>query len=185
VPANEAQVRLPRRIAAVRVVGATPSPGSEADQAQARQEAASAARAVEAERDALRSALAAVAMGAAELSDFRRRLVEETDEQLFLLAVGIARKVLMQEIEAQHYRIDPIVREALCHVPTRQEVVVRLNPSDYARCEMVDSDDQGAAIHFMADPDVAPAECILETPEGIVESSVEGHLAGIAEALRT
>ena len=90
----------------------------------------------------------------------------------------------MQEIQAERYQIDPIVTEALRRVPSHGGVVVHLNPGDCARCQAaVKQEGAPEQVRFVADVNVQPAECLLETPEGIVESSVEGHLAAIAEGL--
>jgi flagellar assembly protein FliH len=141
----------------------------------------------ELERDRQRLALAcqAVAKAAGQLQQAQAALAAEAEEQLRGLAVEIARKVLVQEVQAGRYEIDPIVAEAMRHVPSRRNVVVHLHPDDYAQCEMArqlaeDSD----GIRFVADPNLQPAECILETSEGVVESSVEANLQSIDAALQ-
>ena len=83
--------------------------------------------------------------------------------------------------------MEPIVREALCHVSARQDVVIRLNPDDHAQCKMAHQGDEGAMageIRFLSDPAIPRAECIVETPEGMVESSPKLHLEDISEILR-
>lgn len=39
-------------------------------------------------------------------------------------------------------------------------------------------------MRFVADPSVERGQCILETDEGVIESSVADHLASVAEALK-
>jgi flagellar assembly protein FliH len=141
-------------------------------------------RQTQAERTSLASARQALAQATQQVEGFRAELLAEAEGQLLTLAVEIARKVLMQEIQAERYQIDPIVTEALRRVPSRGGVVVHLNPGDCARCEAaVKKDGDPQQVRFVADVNVQPAECLLETPEGIVESSVEGHLVAIAEGL--
>jgi len=138
------------------------------------------------ERAALRSARAALEDAVAQLAESRLELVREADQQLLELALGIARKVLAQEIQAQRYEIDPIIQEALRHVPTHQDAVVRLNPDDYARCTMVREQGSGEkpeGMRFLSDPSVQPAQCVVETPQGGAESSPEARLQDIAEVL--
>ena len=111
-------------------------------------------------------------------------MLAEAEPQLVRLAVDIAQKVLMQEIQAGHYEIDPIVTEAMKQVPARCEVVVHLHPDDHARCEAARQlGDDAEGVRFVADPNVRPAECVLQTGEGVVESGVETNLARIGEAL--
>ena len=139
------------------------------------------------ERAALNHALAALHSGLEQISTLREEILKDAEAQLVELAVDIARKVLMQEIQAGRYAIDPIVQAALRQVPPRQDVTAHLHPEDWARCQMVrESSSNPAAgyIRFVADPGVPRAECLLETPEGIVQSAVDEHLERITDALR-
>ena len=114
-------------------------------------------------------------------------LVRETEGHVVELALEIARKVLMQEIQAGRYEIEPIVREALLHVSVRKNVVAHLNPEDYAVCSMAreqSGKNNTGSVRFIADPTVPRAACVLDTSEGVVESSVEGHLEEVAKALK-
>ena len=139
---------------------------------------------LQADRAALQQSCRAAAAAAEQLTQLRADLVAEAEEQLATLAVEIARKVLMQEIRAGRHEIDPIVAEALRHAPVRGDVTVRLNPQDHARCSAAaELPDNGGHVRFLADPAVPPAECVLETSEGTIESSVEANLARVAEAL--
>ncbi len=100
--------------------------------------------------------------------------------------MAIARKVLMQEIQAGRYEIDPIVREALSRVPDRTPAEVHLNPGDIERCGGVDTrDDAECPVRLTADANVAPGECLVVTDDGTVESTMEGHLGEIDQALTT
>ena len=143
--------------------------------------------ALEAEGGRLVQAHKALSEGLAELSRLRAQITKDCESQLLDLAVEIARKVLMQEIQAGRYEIEPIVKEVLRHVPNRQDVVVRLHPEDFAACgpaREAGGQEADAGVRFVADTSVPRAGCVLETPEGNVESAVEDHLDGIAEALK-
>ncbi|HUT02224.1 MAG TPA: FliH/SctL family protein [Phycisphaerae bacterium] len=167
--------------------GGPASPGAAA--------AAEARRAAEAERQleethqqlradsqALRQARAALDRASGEV---RQAVLAEAEQQLLDLALGIARKVLRQEIQAGRYEIDPIVAEAMEHIPARCEVTVHLHPDDYARCRAIAAGpDDSNGPRFVADANVLPGECFLETSEGTVESSVETQLSEITHALK-
>jgi len=185
--ALEATIRLPGPL---RAVAPVVSPGEPASAEQAAMEAeleqrlAAARQQLQAEREKLAGAMAAVQDAAGQLRRIHADILAEGERKLADLAVQIARKVLMQEIQAGRYEIDPIVAEALRHVPARHEAVVHLHPDDHAACQMVGQlagDAEG--IRFVADPNVPRAECVVETPEGVVESAVESHLGAIARAL--
>ncbi len=122
-----------------------------------------------------------------KLSRLREKMIRESERQLVELALEIARKVLMQEVQAGRYEIDPIVKEALLHVRTRQDVLVRLHPDDWAACQTAREAEGSAGagnVRFVADPSVRRAACLLETSEGMVESTMEANLENIAEALK-
>jgi flagellar assembly protein FliH len=149
---------------------------------------------VVAQRASLAMARTALESAAAQLRALQAEIVRESEHQLLDMAIDIARKVLMQEIQAQRYEIDPIVKEALSRIGPRREVVVHLNPGDLKRCiqaRVQDGEPSGSAlrlaeigeVQFVADPSVQPAHCRIETPEGTVESTPEAHLERLALAL--
>lgn len=183
-------IRLPGRPVGVRVSAPQGRAGSpEAPSApEPAAETAADEQALAAERAELASARQALEKGLAELAALRRQLVRQAEEELVALALDIARKVLMQEIQAGRYEIDPIVQEALERVPSQQGVVAHLHPEDWSRCQRAQSPQRGeggsGGVRFVADPGVARGECILETCEGIVQSSVDDDLERIGEALR-
>ncbi len=141
---------------------------------------------VEADLTALRMARSALEKAADKCREAREKIIEQAEGQLLDLSIDIARKVLMQEIQAERYQIEPIVREALSRIPQRTDVVVHLHPDDLARCELAEQDGPDSAqatVRFSADPGVDRGECLLRTSEGTVESTVEEHLAEITKTL--
>jgi len=175
----------------VRVVGFAPAPGRQAgaggaagrDVGQLRQQMQAM---IEEEQARMASARTALVAAVGQLVEAREKVLQNADEQLLQLAMKIARKVLMQEIQAGRYEIEPIVKEALGHVSTQRDVTVRLNPDDYAKCEMASqqaASEETSGLRFVADPAIPPAQCVVETPEGVVESSAEAHLEDIGRAL--
>ena len=103
------------------------------------------------------------------------------------LAVEIARRILMCKTGKGDYEIQAIVEEALKRAPTRQNVVVRLNPEDVSRCQQLQKDNPQspfAELELTADWDIGRGECLVETPKGIVRSFLEEHLEHITDALQ-
>jgi flagellar assembly protein FliH len=186
------RVQLGGALTAVRVAdaGGVPGPAQPADTAAAGGlEAAPGDPArmqqVQAERDRLASALAAVQEAGGQLAMLRGKTLKDAEAQIVELAINIARKVLMQEIAAGRYEIEPIVRAALAGAGGRQDVVVRLNGDDLAQCRLAGAEEgQAGPVRFVADPSIRRAECLVETPDGVIESSIEQHLDGVAEALK-
>lgn len=103
------------------------------------------------------------------------------------LAVEIARKILMHKLGQGDYDIQAIVEEALRRAPTRQSIVIRLNPEDLPHCQQLQQespDSPFAQLAFTPDWSVGRGECLVETPKGIVPSFIEEHLERISEALQ-
>jgi len=123
-----------------------------------------------------------------KLNQFYDTIFTEHKEEIAKLAVEIARKILMQKVQDGDYEIESIIKEALKNAPTRQDVVVHLNPEDYALCQKVKQDQPNgelAGIKFISDSNIGRAECLLETPKGIIKSLIDEHLEQIANALKT
>jgi flagellar biosynthesis/type III secretory pathway protein FliH len=102
------------------------------------------------------------------------------------LAVEIARKIVMCEIPKGGYDIHSIIEEALKGVPTHQDLVVRVNPQDAPVCQQLQeehTDGEFAKLQFVPDWSIARANCLIETPKGVVRSFVEEGLERIREAL--
>ena len=122
-----------------------------------------------------------------KITSLQENIFSKHKEHIAKLSVEIARKVLCQKVEKGDYEIAPIIEEALQSCPTRQNVVAHLNPEDLAKYQKLQQENKSEAlvgIEFVADPNVGPAHCILETPKGIIESSVEEYLERICEVLK-
>jgi len=108
-------------------------------------------------------------------------------EEIAKLSVEIARKILMQKIQDGDYKIESIVKETLKNAPTRQDLVVHLNPEDLADYQKAQQDDNGgtlAGVKLVADANIGRAECVLESPKGIIKSLIDEHLEQIGKALK-
>ena len=131
-------------------------------------------------------AAAALSAITAKLNVFFENEVRQHNQQIAKLAVEVARKVLMQEVADGHYKIETIVQEAIRNAPSRENVVVHLNPADAAFCRQAQEQNGEklfGGIKIESDPNVKPADCVVATPRGLVESFTETHLLHIAEAL--
>jgi flagellar biosynthesis/type III secretory pathway protein FliH len=114
-------------------------------------------------------------------------MIAQQPEQVAKLSVEIARKILTRRIQNGDYKIETILKEVLKNTPpTRTDIVVRLNPQDLAQCQKLqqdESDSDFTNIKFIADTNIGAAQCVLETPKGIVKSLIDEQLARIEEAL--
>ncbi len=137
-------------------------------------------------REALMQTVAALKAAAAKLNEFFERMVTGHREAIARLSVEIARKILQQKVSDKDYEIESIVTEALKNAPSHEDIVVHLNPEDLGRFQDLketDTDTVFGGVKFAADGKVGCAECVVETPKGIVESVIEGHLEQVSRVL--
>jgi flagellar biosynthesis/type III secretory pathway protein FliH len=141
---------------------------------------------LQAQKAVFSQACQALNVAVAKLNQFYDELFAGHREEIARLSIEIARKVLMKKVQDGDYQIESIVKEALKNAPTRQDVVVHLNPEDRILCQKAQQDEPNGAlagIKFISDPNIGRAECLLETPKGIVESLIDEHLERIGKAL--
>jgi flagellar assembly protein FliH len=107
-------------------------------------------------------------------------------DKIVHLAVQIAARILAREIEEGHYEMENILTQAIAHAPLGQAVEIHLNPEDLKTCEAWLENEQTALSHevkLTADGSVPRAECIVLTPEGIMEYRINEHLKQIESAM--
>lgn len=121
------------------------------------------------------------------LGKMQSELFDKHKEDVAHLAVEIARKVLAGKIDEGDYQIESIIKQALENAPVQEDIVVRLNPQDYSQIEDLLKTplmDSAQGVTFVADAKISLAQCVLETPKGIIESFIDEHLDRITEALK-
>jgi flagellar biosynthesis/type III secretory pathway protein FliH len=122
-----------------------------------------------------------------KVNELQRDVFKNHKEQIAKLSVAIARKILVQKVQDGNYEIESIVEEALKNAPTLQDVVVHLNPEDLVQYQKTQQENTAGTlvgIKFVGDPNIGRAECLLETPKGIIESLIDEHLERIGKALK-
>lgn len=122
-----------------------------------------------------------------EINRLQEELFKGHKEQIAKLSVAIAQKILAAKIEKGDYEIESIVQEALENTATRRDVTVHLNPQDMTQMQKAIEDktsEEPEGVRFVADASIGRAECMIETPSGIVEATIGKHLERICEALK-
>ena len=120
------------------------------------------------------------------LNQFCDKIYAGHREEIARLSVEIARKILMQKVENGDYEIESIIKEALKNAPSGKDVIVHLNPEDLEKCQKAQQDGPGgvlAGIKLIPDPNIGRAECLLESPKGIIKSLIDDSLERIGKAL--
>lgn len=122
-----------------------------------------------------------------KLNEFYNRAFAAHKDEIARLSVEIARKILVQKVENGDYEIGSIVKEALSNAPARQDVVAHLNPDDLSIYQKLREDEPCedlAGVKFVPDANIGRAQCLLETPKGIIESLIDQHLEQVGNALK-
>jgi len=184
---NMVSVVLDRPINSAQVCGA------EVDSDLVQQAAAERAKAmfdaemqkIEAEKSRISRLISAIEAAAMEIEDLRRRAVAENQKQIALLAVEIARKIILSEVEEGKYDIATMIEKALQASPSREGATVRLNPSDYSTIEEIAKSGSGSFenVNFESDGSIQPAQCFVTTSKGVVEYFIDDQLNRISEKL--
>jgi len=136
--------------------------------------------------DNLGDAVDALDAAARKLNHFCMNIVAAHREAIAKLSVDIARKILSQKVQEKDYEICSIIEEALNNVPTKHDITVHLNPADLASVKSAgkgDVEGMFEGLKFAADPSIGCAECIVETPKGVIESLIDGHLEHVSRVL--
>lgn len=122
-----------------------------------------------------------------KLNRFCDHIFVEQSEEIAKLSVEIARKILMQKVKDGDYEIESIVKEILKNAHPHQDLVVHLNPKDLAGCQKIQQEEGGdvlAGVKFIADDNIGQAECVVESPKGIIKLLIDEHLEQIGKALQ-
>jgi len=131
---------------------------------------------------ALTGAAGALEQALSELDAARALAADALARQSVELAVAIARTLLRVEIDAGHYDLEKIVREALATSGIgRGSCVVHLNPIDAERLKHVPF---RAGTLIEADVEVSCGDVHVTTPHGVLVRDIDDALESITERIR-
>ena len=111
----------------------------------------------------------------AELNRDRRRYLAEMEAEIVRLALAVAKRILLREVEADRMYLTAIVRAALARVHDGSRTTLRVHPGETLDWVELSLPEVGV----VGDDKVAPGECVLETSIGRVELGVRPQLDAI------
>jgi len=108
-------------------------------------------------------------------------LANSAESELLGLCMGIAHKILKQELRTHPDAIVAVVREAIAPMSRKKMLTIRVNPQDRAilqghRAELMDALMGSGQIQFVADADIGQGGCLVETEHGIVDARLETEM---------
>ncbi|HEX3031768.1 MAG TPA: FliH/SctL family protein [Bacillota bacterium] len=115
-------------------------------------------------------------------------ILKDTESEIIGLVLAIAEKVIKSEIAVRTELVGQMVREAILKATDREELVIRVNPGDleYVNClsEELRKENPGMrSLRIIGDNVISPGGCVVETPNGSVDATLERQLSELREAL--
>ena len=123
-----------------------------------------------------------------ELAEFRARLRDRYERELLEVALGVARKVVLQELAARPEIWLGMIRAAVRHTVDRERIVLRVPPALAAWLREAGAELRGALedvkeIEVVEDAGLGIGGCVLESRFGEVDIGVETQLEAAEHAL--
>jgi len=122
---------------------------------------------------------------AQEIVRERARLLAEVRPDLLNLVMAVAREILGREVRADPAIIEHTLTQALQNLHFATRIIVRLHADDLAHLQEHAAvwQQHTPALEFVADGDVAPGGCVLESDRGGFDATLETQLRTLHEAL--
>mgnify|MGYP001087850784 CR=1 FL=1 len=117
----------------------------------------------------------------------RERIITDSEDDLVMLTMAVARKIIHQEVTQDRKVVANIVHAAVSTISERYDVVVRLHPSDYTvldeRKNLLFHGVSGDHLTFRPDETISCGGCVVDTAMGAVDARVETQLDELCRAL--
>lgn len=116
-----------------------------------------------------------------------RQAVAENEDKILRLAIGIAEKIIQDEIATRPETVMKTLDEALTKVSDLEEVIVKVNPEDLP---MVQTQEEAfrdrlksvRRVEFTSSPKIQRGGVLIETGSGTVDAQIKTQLSVIQEA---
>ncbi|MCI0628795.1 MAG: type III secretion system stator protein SctL [Acidobacteria bacterium] len=118
----------------------------------------------------------------------RENLKTEWEQSLLHLAVRIAEKIIGEQLRLHPDTVISIVREALKSVGQERQLTLLVHP-DHREMIQANLDRLQAMvgasrqIHLVANADIAPGGCVVESELGVIDAKLETQLKCLEEVL--
>jgi flagellar assembly protein FliH len=125
-----------------------------------------------------------------ELANMKKALLEQYEKEILELVFAIAKKIIHQKIENEEHVIEHSVMRALTMATDKSQVDLRINPDDLETIERLKPElvvrfNEIKSIVVTSDPSVTRGGCLVETPYGDVDASIEIQLEKIYTCLNS
>jgi flagellar biosynthesis/type III secretory pathway protein FliH len=118
----------------------------------------------------------------------RLGVVRELEDSVYLLALAVARHLILREVSADPAVVRDLVQRGLEAFPVGSRVEIHVHPDDLtalrSQFELPGSDSRTTEIQWTADPSVERGGCTLETPHRVVDGRVDLALRDLYHRMR-
>jgi flagellar biosynthesis/type III secretory pathway protein FliH len=117
------------------------------------------------------------------MAGLRRQVLEASEGELVELALAIAERVILREVQADSSILVGMARDAIETLAAKDEVVIAVARDVPARVPAGAWDAVGVEHTVQVDPQLAPGGVEVRTPQGIIAATPEARLNAVAQAL--
>jgi flagellar assembly protein FliH len=113
-----------------------------------------------------------------------------TEKQILDIALAIAEKILVSEIDSNSQAVVAIVKKAMDKVRDQTQITVRVNPADFevviaAKREMETILQREQSVEFAADQTVSRGGCVIDSGFGTADARLETQLQAVRAIIRS
>jgi len=136
----------------------------------------------------LATLLPALRDATAQIRDAKHAWLAHWEKSAVHVAAAIAERIIRRELEQKPEITRQLVREALELAAGSSTVRIHLHPTDHeclaGQQDALSREIAGlASVQWLADPQISPGGCRVETQFGVIDQQVETQLARIEEEL--
>jgi len=119
-----------------------------------------------------------------ELASLRQTLLRQSERQLVQLALALAKRIVRREVAADDELFVALTRVALDRLGDARQATIRLHPDDHARLAGQGVEQWAAAhVSVVADSAVSRGGCVVESPFGFVDATIDAQFQELAQAM--
>ncbi|EAT15805.1 hypothetical protein HTZ97_14675 [Desulfuromonas acetoxidans] len=131
----------------------------------------------------------ALAEACRQLSGQRQKMLDGSREDMLRIVLAIAERVVLTELSVHREAINRTIQQAIQAAVSAEEFHIKINPADMDVVQghkplFIASLTGLTNIEFVADPSVTAGGCILESPVGRVDATIEAQMEEIVQTLR-
>jgi type III secretion protein L len=119
--------------------------------------------------------------------EIRDKTLSETEQDLLVLAVKLAEKIIGREIKNDKATVVDIVSNALRNAKRQDKLTIRVSQTDYATVQEkfieLSQSSRTSYVDIVPDPRVTLGGCIIESEVGTIDARLETQLRVLEKAL--